>query len=238
MKKKNKLSNIVTICLYILLFAFFGSIFFIHYFENKLGPGLITVAENEIERLTIIVMNNCIRKYTELDTNLEDILMISRTDQNEIEFIRYNTKKVNAMTASITQMLERDLNHMVKGDFEKIDLNLNNISDAYYTKINDGIIFSISMGTATGNSLLANLGPKIPLNLSLVEDATASVNTKITEYGINNAMIEVVVDLKASTVVHMPFLTKKVTVKNTIPITMEIIQGKIPSYYLGNNLET
>ena len=55
---------------------------------------------------------------------------------------------------------------------------------------------------------------------------------------MNNALIEINIELEATTVIHMPFLSKKVTVKNTIPLTMEIIKGNIPSYYLGNNLTT
>lgn len=183
-------------------------------------------------------MNNCIHKYIELNKAQADILKITRNNHNEIELISYDTKKVNEMTTTITKMLEDDLNYMTKGDFDKININLNNISDAYYSKINDGIIFSVSFGSATGNSLLANIGPKIPLNLKIAEDTIANINTKVTEYGINNAMIEVFIKLEATTVIHMPFMSKKVKVENSIPITMEIIQGKIPSYYLGSNLTT
>lgn len=238
MKKKKKIPTIITICLYLFVAVIICSCFFLRYFRSKFGPNLITCAETEVERLTTLVMNNCIRKYMEQEPNLENILTITRTENQEIERIRYNTTKVNKMTTSVTKMLEDDLGYMTKGEFEKIDLNLNNISESYYTKLNDGIIFTISAGTATGNSFLANLGPKIPLNLTIVENVSTKMNTKITEYGINNAMIEVFIHLKASTVIHMPFMSKKVTVENDIPITMEILQGNIPSYYLGKNLPT
>lgn len=237
MKSKKK-PNIITTCFYILLLALISSFIFINYFKNKLGPSLIECAENEVQRITTLVMNNCIHKYIELNKAQADILKITRNNHNEIELISYNTKKVNEMTTTITKMLEDDLNYMTKGDFDKININLNNISDAYYSKINDGIIFSVSFGSATGNSLLANIGPKIPLNLKIAEDTIANINTKVTEYGINNAMIEVFIKLEATTVIHMPFMSKKVKVENSIPITMEIIQGKIPSYYLGSNLTT
>ncbi len=236
MKNKKKKPNVITICGYIFLLALITSFFFINYFQKKLGPNLIECAENEVQRLTTLVMNNCIHKYIKQNSSQEKILKVTRNNQNEIELISYDTKKVNEMTTTITKMLEDDLRHMVKGEFDKININLNNISDDYYSKINDGIIFSISFGSATGNSLLANVGPKIPLNLSIAEDATAKLNTKVTEYGINNAMVEVFIHLEATTVIHMPFMSKKVKVKNTIPITMEIIQGSIPDYYPGTNL--
>ncbi len=235
MKKKK---NIFTILLYISLIAFICSILLINYFRHKLGTGLIKCAEDEVEKLTTIVMNNCINKYINNNNIDNNLLNIKRKNNNEIELISYNTKNVNIMNTTITKMLEDDMSYMIKGDFDKIDLNLKNISEDYYTKLNDGVIFYISTGSATGNSLLANIGPKIPLNLSLVENVSSNINTKITEYGINNAMIEIFITLKATTTINMPFMSKKITIKNNIPITTEIIQGDIPNYYLGNTIST
>ena len=191
----------------------------INYFRNKLGKGLIKCAEDEVEKITTIVMNNCLNKYIK--------------NNNEEDLLNYNTKNANIMTTTITKMLENDLAYMVKGEFNKINLDLKNISEDYYTKINDGVIFYVSTGSATGNSLLANIGPKIPLKLSLVENVSTNLSTKITEYGINNAMIEVFINLKANITINMPFLSKRITVKNRIPIDIHLIQGSIPSYYLG-----
>ena len=196
---------------------------------------MITCAEDEVNHLTTLVMNNCIKKYVNQTDNL-DILKIERNDQNNIERIHYDTKILNQTTTQITSMLEMDLDDMVKGNLEKIGLNLNKLSDEYYEKTNKGILFTISMGSVTGNSLLANIGPKIPLNLSVVGDVTTKIDTKIKEYGLNNALVEVNIKLKVTTVIQMPFMSKKVTTKNTIPLTMEIIQGNIPNYYLNNKI--
>lgn len=235
MKKKNPFSQFLTISFYIFLVAIVCAIIFMHYFKTKLGPGLIECAENEVKKITTIVMNNCISKYINT-TNNQDILKITRNNQNEIERISYNTKEVNKMKATVTQMMDNDLAYMVRGDFEKINLNPNTISEDYYTKLNDGIIFSVSFGSATGNSLLANIGPKIPLNLSIIDDTITDIDTKITEYGINNAMVEISIKLKTTVVIQMPFLSKKITIENSIPIAIEMIQGNIPDYYLGNTL--
>ena len=126
---------------------------------------------------------------------------------------------------------------MVKGDLTAIGLNLNKLSDEYYEKTSDGILFTVSIGSATGNPFFANIGPKIPLNLQTIGDATAEITTNITEYGVNNALIEVSIQLEATTIIQMPFLSKEVTVRNTIPLTMEIIQGTIPGYYLNYGVQ-
>lgn len=233
MKKKHSL---FTFSLYLITFAIICAIIFTYYFQKKLGPGLIKCAEDEVNHLTSLIMNNCIRKYIEETNNLE-LLKIERNTNQEIERIQYDTRILNQTRTQIIDMLENDLDNMVKGDLEAIDLNLNKLSDEYYEKTSDGILFTVSIGSATGNYFFANIGPKIPLNLKTIGDATASINTNITEYGMNNALIEVNIELETTTIIHMPFLSKEVKVKNIIPLTMEIIQGTIPNYYLNNGVK-
>lgn len=231
-KKKNKLP---TICMYIIIFSVIFSLIFINYFNKKLGPNLIKCAEDVTERITSLVTSNCVDKYLKSTNkyNINNLITIARNN-NQIERISYNTTLVNKITMDITNNLEKDINYMMKGDFEKINLDLDIISDNYYEKIKDGILFTVSMGSATGNSLLANIGPKIPLNLSTIGNIKVDVESKITEYGLNNAYLDIYLNIKVNTIIQMPFLSKKVTTINKIPLTMELIQGAIPNYYLTN----
>lgn len=233
MKKK---PSLLSFSLYLITITIICSIIFIYYFNKKLGPGLIDCAEDEINHLTSLIMNNCIQKYIEGSNNLE-LIKIERNNTQGIERIHYDTKILNQTRAQILDILENDLDYMVKGDLTAIGLNLNKLSDEYYEKTSDGILFTVSIGSATGNPFFANIGPKIPLNLQTIGDATAEITTNITEYGVNNALIEVSIQLEATTIIQMPFLSKEVTVRNTIPLTMEIIQGTIPGYYLNYGVQ-
>lgn len=232
-KKKRKLSLLDWI-IYIVLVGIVCSFLFIYYFNKILGPGLIECAENEMRRLTVLVMNNSSNKYLK-EYSVNHLLDISRDENHKIEMISYDTKVINEITNNVIDILERDLHYMVKGDFEKLDFQLKNVTDNYYEMLNDGVLFTVSMGSATGNRLLSNLGPKIPLNLSIVGDVMAEVETDITEYGLNNAMVEVYIQIEVNTVIHMPFLSKKVKIENKVPLVMEMIQGEMPSYYYSMN---
>lgn len=181
-------------------------------------------------------MNNCIKKYIEKSNNL-DLIKIERNSTQGIERIQYDTKILNQTKTEILDILETDLDYMVKGHIESTGLNLNKLSDEYYEKTSDGILFTVSIGSSTGNPFFANIGPKIPLNLKTIGEATANIITNITEYGMNSALIEVSIELEATTIINMPFTSQKVTVKNTIPLTMEIIQGTIPGYYLNYGVQ-
>ena len=61
----------------------------------------------------------------------------------------------------------------------------------------------------TGSSLLYNLGPKIPVKLSLVGDVVTGFSTDVTEYGINNALIKLMIDVKVVRGLFYLLLVKK-----------------------------
>ena len=229
MKKK---PPILTLSLYLITITIACAIMFIYFFTKQLGSGLIDCAEDEVKHLTSLIMSNCIKKYLEETPNL-NLIEIERKN-NSTERIQYNTKILNQTKTRVLDMLEVDLDYMTDGNLEKIGLNLNKLSDEYYEKTEKGILFMVSIGSSTGNPFFSNLGPKIPLNLKTIGDATADITTNITEYGLNNALIEISIKLEATTIIHMPFLSKEVTVTNTIPLTMELIQGTVPGYYINN----
>ena len=163
---KKKVSKL-TVILYLLLISLICSCIFIYYFEKKLGPNLITCAENEVRYLATQVINNSIKKYHK-NNNKINFFEMEKNSQKEITLVKYNTKEINKATTIITEILEKDLLNLTKGNIKELDLNLNTITQEYYEKINDGVIFTISSGASTGNSLLANIEPKIPLKLKLV----------------------------------------------------------------------
>ena len=219
--------------LYLFFVCFIFAFFFIYYFHRTLGPGLIRCAEDEVEKLSVLTLNNGVRKYM-ANHDMGDILQIVRKENGDISLVRYDTKKLNQFTIELTSLLTKDLDLLVKGNFEDLDLDIGRISSNSYLKVDEGILFMISLGSATGNSLLANIGPKIPLNLSVIGNVQTDVHSKVTNYGLNNAMIEIFVDIQMQMVIQMPFLSKKVKIKKSIPLTMEMVQGEIPNYYLDS----
>ena len=233
--KKRKNISLVTILVYLIFFSFVGAFAFLYSFNKRLGPGLIQCAVDEVEKLTVLVLNRGVKEYL-TDHDRGDLLDIVRDNQGEIELVRYDTRKLNEVTMDLTSIITDDMKELVAGHFEKLGLNQNSLllMDDGALRDTGGIIFYISMGSVTGNNLLANLGPKIPLNLSVVENVESDVHTKVTNYGVNSAMIEVFVDVRVYFVIQMPFMSKKIQVKHSIPLTMEIIQGGIPNYYFGS----
>ena len=80
------------------------------------------------------------------------------------------------------------------------------IDEYDYNLLKKGIIYEIPMGLVSSNVFLSNLGPKVPLKLFLVGDVTSNITSKVTEYGINNALLEIGVNVEVTTKINLPFI--------------------------------
>lgn len=220
------------IIFYVVILAVVGAFLFIYYFNDKVGDSLIKCAVDEVNHLVILVMNNSIYKYIDNVDSLS-ILNVERNSDGDIERVRYDVKMLNRVRNDVIELLERDLDLLVSGRVDEIGLNLNKISDTAYEMRDEGILFMVSIGSATGNKFLANIGPKFPLNLKLNGDVITDIDTNIYEYGINNAMVEVNINMKVVMIINMPFLSNEVTIESSVPLSMEIIQGEALGYYIN-----
>lgn len=228
--KKGK-SKLLVSSIYILLFGFIVSLGIINYFGKVLGDNLIRSASLEVNRITSIIINNSVRRYLSGNDKLEIVDIIRNGER--IDLIRYNTSNVNKISMDISNSIEEDINYLIMGDLDKIDFSMSKITDSYYDSIDDGLVLGISIGNITGNSLLANIGPRIPLKLEMVSNVNVDVKNEIKEYGMNNALMEIYIEISVSPVIVMPFMSKEIRVVNKIPLVTEVIQGEIPDSYFG-----
>ena len=81
--------------------------------------------------------------------------------------------------------------------------------------------------------MLSSLGPNIPVSFHLLGDVMSDVNCEITSHGINSVMIKILLEVKVNLQVIIPLVSKNCVVNNSFPIAMKLIQGEVPSNYIG-----
>ena len=228
-KKKNKIINtIIIIFIFLVLFI----IIFINYYSNKSKDVLMAYAESETRKLTILVINKAITKQMS-DSWTNDIFDVVYNNQGEIILIDFNSQNTSKILSTMTNLIELNLRAIEEGKIDMLELP-NNSLEAYDMDLLDkGIITYIPFGITTCSSLLYNLGPKIPVKLSLLGDVVTGFSTDVTEYGINNALIKLMIDVKVDTRVILPIISEEITINASIPIAMKVVQGKIPDYYMN-----
>ena len=55
--------------------------------------------------------------------------------------------------------------------------------------------------------------------------------TKVTNYGINSALIEISLETRIKEKVILPITSKEIQVTQSTPIAIKLVQGTVPNYY-------
>ena len=181
-------------------------------------PIYINYSESEIKRVVTTIIN---KSVSEID--FDNQLFIINKDNNLVT-LDYDPAIVNRIISNIGDKVYNNLKLI-----EKLD---NNILNKYNI---DKSIFFIPSGIVFNSILLNNLGPRIPIRLELIGSVNPNLETKLTEYGINNSLIEVSIRINTSVKMILPFSSKELKIIVVVPLTVKIIQGEVPEYYFGYN---
>lgn len=233
--KKKKKKHLFTKIIIVLILVIIASILLIKYFSNKASPILFSYAESETRKLTTLIINKAVTKQMASDNmNTDSLFEIVKNNDNDIQLVTFNSINVTKMLNAITNLVQLNLKAIEEGNIDLMELPEDTLSSYPKDKLKEGIIYEIPMGVITNNAMLSNIGPKIPVKLHLIGDVVTGVNSKVSEYGINNALLEVGIDVTVTSKINLPFISKEVKVSTTVPLVMKIIQGNIPNMYLDS----
>lgn len=205
----------------------------LNFISLKVNPVLLDYAQMEARKIASIIINDAVNQNITNDIDIEELFIITRDTNNEVKTIDFNPIIVNQILTETTILVQSNLRYLEQGKVDMLNLMNNALIDYNQDKLKQGIIYEIPSGVIFGNSFLANIGPKIPVKFSLVGDIVGYINTNVTDYGINNALIEVNIVLELSEQVILPFVSEKITIDTTIPVALKLIQGSVPNYYLN-----
>ena len=202
MKLKNKI-------LFIIILNIILSFILINFYSKKLSPLLLKLGVIEGKKKGIEIISNNIYDdiSSYLDTN--ELFIVEKDNNGNIEMIDYNTKVVNNILSIASKR--------VINNYDKFFINSN------------GIIKNIPIGVVTGNIFFSNLGPKIPVKIRLDGNVLTSIKTKVKEYGINSALIDIYVRIEVNFDIIVPFYSKKIKVYNDVPVSMKVVKGNVSS---------
>jgi len=232
LKKKKRRINIISICIIIFLFLVLVSAYFINYYSSRAIPLLMSYAEAESKKLIILVINKAVTKQIN-NVDTDQIFEVTYNNNGEVILVDFNSKRTSIALSTITSLVELNLRAIEEGKIDMLELPDNSL-DMFDTDLLDkGIILEVPLGVISNSILLTNLGPKVPVRISLIGDVSSGFSTDVKEYGINNALITLNIDVSVDTKVVLPFVSEDMNVSASIPIAMKVIQGNIPEYYMS-----
>lgn len=202
------------------------------FIEKGIRPTLMHIATTETRVIATKAINDAVNKKITDDLTQEDLFFIDKDSDGVIQSIQFNTQVYNRVLSEATNRVQRHLKAIEQGKAFDIDATTElNAGGQSTTDAEGGIIYTIPLGQATNNALLAQLGPKIPIRFSAIGDIQTDLNYEVKNTGINNTTMAVNFDLVVDVKIVIPFATNTEAIKTTVPIGLVTVQGRVPDVY-------
>lgn len=215
------------------LFVILGVIFLLFHINQQLSPFLITYAKNDASTILIEVMYQVVQKKVTNEINFEHLFLTSRDSTGMITMIDFNPTTMNQILVKTNSLIQQSVLAIEEGNLAFFEENQIPLDETYLKKIKNGRITQIPMGAITKNSLFTNLGPKIPVKVHFIGTGRTHLSSRMSNYGINNTLLETFIDIDLNLELLLPLSIETVTITSSIPLSITMIQGKVPSFYQG-----
>jgi len=211
------------ILLIILLVIIFLAMLVIRVINKNVTPTVMEYSKSEIKRISSIIINKSINDEIIKLIDVDKLFIVDKSSGDEIITVTLDSGVVNTITNAISDACENNLRLVEERKFSELkDFNIN---EQY---------FYVPSGIAFNNTFFNSLGPLIPIKLKIIGNVTSGLETEVKDYGINNSLITISVEVKVELMVILPLSTDYVSITNYVPIAVKMIQGKVPEYYGGN----
>lgn len=200
--------------------------------ERGIRPTLIDIAQTETQRIGTLAINEALSKKILENTDMENLIEIKQDQNEKIISVGFNPIIYNRVLQQTTQRVESYLSDIAQGKISELGVPEGiEVEQEGMRNYKEGIIHTIPLGQATGNSLLAHLGPKVPVRLSAIGDVNSQINQEVVSVGINNTYISLSVDITVDVKIVIPFATATEVVETSILVGMVYIPGEVPEFY-------
>ena len=147
--------------------------------------------------------------------NVEELVNYTFNNNNEIESVLINSAKVNDIIYIASSLISQAIKEgIIEKELEEI---------------------SFPIGQLISKSIFAGEGPDIHIEVDPITSYEVDIETNMKEYGINNSIIEVILDVEIEYQIMLAFEKETHKSNKKIIIESKIIQGKIPNYYNYTN---
>lgn len=220
--KKNDILKIVVIVVCII----FLTTFFLQRYTKKVSPKIMDIAEAKLEKFTNNFLSNNIGYSILNNKNLENILVINKNNKGEILYVDYNLDKAYEALQIITDVIYELFNNLENGYFENIKSD-----DFHSTK--EGLSLELPMFITSSSPLFSSFGPKIYVRIDFLSSILTNIKSKITDYGFNNALVELYVTINITELISTPVSEKELAFEYDVLVASKVINGRVPEFYGG-----
>lgn len=196
------------------------------YVYMKMIPSLKKYGTMEIERFNQLIISHC---YFTSDSQYDQLVVIERGEDNEIELLDFDMVKVNELATAIVMDIEQTYAALEEGTYLADD------NSYYQRRLQDvsrnGILSKIPIATLMNLPAFSFMSPTIPIKYKHLSSVGSSIVKNVENYGVNHVMVELAIEVHMNLTMVYPFFEEYHTHTIKIPVLLEIFQGQVPLVY-------
>lgn len=216
LKKRRKTNYLLIVCLIVI---------FTRLIVKDIGEKLSYHIENiVIKNVDREVYNNIFFSFNSEELGNEELLNVINLNMNKNGEVVSVDYKLDIAYEYLSKSMETLYNNIISM----------NMSTLYKSGINN--VYYLPMGLIYNNVLMDSLGYKIPCKINFISDIDMGFKTKVTDYGVNNLLIELYIVIDVKSYIMSPSTYKEFGDTYEIIVASKVVVGKIPVYY-GDSIE-
>lgn len=234
--KRKKIKVINKIILIVILLSI-SILYIFKIFSDKALPQLIEYSEIETTKIVSSIISNTVVEEISNNIDMDNLFITTKDSSGNIKSIDFNSSEVNKILYKSSKSVEQNLRYLSSGNVDKLNLD-NYVSNYEEKKFKKGVIYELPSGIIFNNIILNNLFPKIPIKMNLIGSVFSKLSVDLKDYGINNALIKVNINIESEVKILLPFVSYVKKINVDVPVIMKVIEGNVPSYYFDGYLDT
>ena len=199
---------IVYVFLFVCILLVFFSVSFVNrYFSDRVSAYI----QNKGVVYTQKYIQEAITNKVVEEIDIESMYLITENADKKITNVLINTAQVNKILALVNESLESNI-----------------------TKLGEEEI-KLPISIILGETIFTKIGPDITLRILPIGKYECDVISNVSEYGINNSLFEIYINIKLNIETIIPLKRNQASVECKIPLVMQVVQGEVPRYYYNTD---
>lgn len=200
--------------------------FILSWFSSRLLPDVIAYGDYECRNLIMHMANDVV---AEVNKQIKTEQMIKFNEEESS--LTYNVEFLNSIYINFINRLQNNLKKIEKNeyDFKSDYVEISN-------SLGKGIVYSIPVSKVFNNSLISSLFGEVMVRYKLIGQVVGEIVSEISEYGINNALVEIKLKLEVNVKTIAPISIVQSKLEIEVPLSMRLLQGKVPDAFYGSEV--
>lgn len=183
--------------------------------ERNIEPVLTAYAESRVKQVAADAVREALKEQIVSQKEFEDLIQFVRNEEGEVQGVVIDQHKQ-------AQLHEDTITHIQKY-----------LQDGMYRRMQEQDLdkMEIYLGQAFKSRIFADRGPRIPVTLVPSGAVKVDLNPTMEAAGINNVLVNLMLNIKLDISVVVPFPTDPITVSTHYPLATALVVGDTPEWY-------